>query len=85
MIDSTRYTGYGEMTAMTPILALPKEDPDILCADCGKPAGYITAGGIDEDGDPFVVGYCIDHLPGDENAGPKHLPTLAVAGNHAHG
>lgn len=72
----------GAMTAMTPILAIPRADPDIPCAEpgCRVLAAYLTAGCMDEDGDPVVIGYCAEHLPGDENAGAKHLPPLALAG-----
>ena len=66
------------METMTPLIVIPKEDPDILC-QCGRPALFLTVGGMDEQGDPVASGVCGECLPGDEPAS-KPLPVLAAAG-----
>jgi len=64
---------------MTPLIVIPKEDPDILC-DCGRPALFLTVGGQDEHGDPVARGICGECLPGDDAANGKPLPIVAFAG-----
>lgn len=43
-----------QMTTMTPILSIPRVDPDIPCTEpgCPEPAAFLTAGGTNEDGIP---------------------------------